>query len=70
MLSAVTPPERRDAVLGAWVGSVASAPHDRSPIVTISRTPWVPGGAATEADPPLTDEPIGVSGYPGEGTQR
>lgn len=32
------------------------------PIVTVSGTPWVPGRAATEADPPPTDGPLGDRG--------
>lgn len=44
------------AVLGeALIGS------DR-PIVTVSGTPWVPGRAATEADPAPTDGPVGQRG--------
>ncbi|MEU7145582.1 SDR family oxidoreductase [Nocardia sp. NPDC046473] len=44
------------ATLGAeLVGS------DR-PFVTASGTPWVPGRAATEADPPPTDGPVGGRG--------
>lgn len=32
------------------------------PIVTVSGTPWVPGRASTEADPPPTDGPVGGRG--------
>ncbi|RFU88718.1 NAD-dependent epimerase/dehydratase family protein [Streptomyces triticagri] len=32
------------------------------PIVTVSGTPWVPGRAATEADPVPTDGPVGGRG--------
>ncbi len=32
------------------------------PIVAVSGTPWVPGRASTEADPPPTDGPVGGRG--------
>lgn len=32
------------------------------PIVVVSGTPWVPGRASTEADPPPTDGPVGERG--------
>ncbi|MFJ3654784.1 SDR family oxidoreductase [Streptomyces nigra] len=32
------------------------------PLVTVSGTPWIPGRAATEADPVATDGPVGERG--------
>jgi nucleoside-diphosphate-sugar epimerase len=56
LAAAITEESTALATLGvALIGS------DR-PIVTVSGTPWVPGRAATEADPVSTDGPVGGRG--------
>ncbi len=56
LAAAITEESAAMAALGeALIGS------DR-PIVTVSGTPWVPGRASTEADPPPTDGPVGGRG--------